>query len=445
MFEFDKIETPEIENPVIKEKIKPTLPLDTQLTPMNSIMKLITGSKWLVEYYRQMLTADMQPTPLDLEREAINQQYMKIVDLELRVENALSPQQDDKTKEFTMTGTANVFPGMVPIKGDMFLANTGDGIFTLFTVTRTMRLTNAMSSLHEIEYKAVSTLEQLHLENLAEKTSKEVVFNKDFLAIGKNPLLNAVEETTYQKSLEILDEVTRYYFDTFFDTVHDCFTIPNLDNHSAMDPFLNDFIIKIIPKRDYPQYNRIIQYNRHSIIPDDYKTVLDYLLHDDVNVAICSYPERLYLRSFLTHRFHVHSKGIETASVDYAVSVSPTDTEQPEILSWVTEPVGKFQLVQSNLIAPEDFTEQVYSGSSVINHSTVGNRYILSDAFYDFDFVNMSVIEKMIYNAIRKDPIHPNSVIKTIDYLMNQANLVDQHYLLPICYRLLEKSLVEIN
>lgn len=447
MFEFDKtdIETPVIENPVITDSPKPRLALETQRVPLDSVITHVSGSKWVIEYYRQYLTKDMQPTPLDLERDPVNQQYLKINDLEVRVEQALSPQQDDATKEFTMSGSATVFPGMIPIKGDMFIANTGDGQYTLFTVTRTNRLTNTLDSLYNIEYLAVSVLYQEHLDNLTEKTSKETVFNKDFISVGKNPLLSLAEDATYAEALEKLAGVTRYYFDRFFDNRFDCFTIPGLDNQTAFDPFLNEFVLKIIAKRDYPQYNKVQLFNTHSIASTDTFTVLDYLLENNVNINIASYIDVHYLPNVPTTRFQYYSKGIETSGIDYAVLVTKTPENRLEELRWLEEPEVPLQMMANSRITVLDFKEQQYSATLQITHPLFEDRYIFSSYFYDKDYGGMSVVEKMVSNAINGKEIGPTSVMILIDYLIGQASLVESYYLLPIAYRLLERSLSELT
>lgn len=445
MFEFDKkIEKPVIENPEIIKPVKTTLQLDTQKTPLSSIVTMVSGSKWVVEYYRQYLTPDMEPTPLDLDRDPVNQQYLKIRNLELRVESGLSPQQDDKTKEFAMVGTATVFPGMIPIKGDMLIANTGDGAMTLFTVTRTIRLTNTLDSLYDIEYKAVRTLDQLSVDNLTAKTSKETVFNKDFISVGKNPLLSLAESATYTEALETLQQVTRFYFDTFYDNQFECFTVPSLDCQTAIDPFLNEFILKIIAKRDFPQYNKVQLHNKHSIVKDNIRTVLDYLLHENTNVGIASYMSTEWLPSYIGHRFNVHSRGIETSGIDYMINVTKVIPTSIGDLKFNQDIQDEIQLVLGAEITALDFTEQQYSSSLALYYPAIGTRYIFSEYFYSSDYGNMSVVEKMVHNAINKKEIEPNSVMMLLDALMNQAKPIEQYYLIPICFRLLERSLSEI-
>jgi len=445
MFDFeDKITAPVIENPEIVLPIKTTLQLDTQKTPLSSIITMVSGSQWVVEYYRQYLTPDMQPAPLDLERDPVNQQYLKIRNLELKVESALSPQQDDKTKEFAMVGTATVFPGMIPIKGDMIIANTGDGAMTLFTVTRTIRLTNTLDSLYDIEYRAIRTLDQLSVDNLTAKTSKETVFNKDFISVGKNPLLSLAESATYTDALETLQQVTRFYFDTFYDNQFECFTVPSLDCQTAIDPFLNEFILKIIAKRDFPQYNKVHLHNKHSIVDPSIRTVLDYLLHENTNVGIASFVSTEWLPSYIGHRFHLHSRGIETSGMDYMINVTKTDRALVNELKFKSVLVEEVQLVLGTELTPLNFTQQQYSASLALYYPTLGTRYIFSEYFYANDYSQMSVVEKMVHNAINKKEIEPNSVMMLLDALMSQAKPIEQYYLIPICFRLLERSLSEI-
>lgn len=447
MFEFENkiIETEAPPQPDIKPNIKPTLALDTQKTPLTSIVTNVSGMKWIVEYYRQYLTQDMQPAPLDLEREEVHQQYLKIRDYELRVEQGLNPQQDPSTKEFMMSGSATVYPGMVPIKSDMFIANTGDGLYTLFVVTSVERMSNEQKSLYEIEYKAVTTLDEQYLENLTRKTSKEVVFNKDFLAIGKNPLLILEEEVEYQTAVGLLDEVARFYIDTFLDPQFDCFTVPDLFDRFTIDPLLADFIEKIIPKRNYPQYSRVISYNKHSVIAKSTFSVLDYLEDPSSNIKIKPFVQIIDMHRWTRDRFTAQSNGIDLSGYEFLITVRDSELEDENRYKRSETSSKAISLNPANVTTPLDFNQQVYSESTLVCNDIGGPYYIFTKAFYEQNYDEMSVIEKMTLNAIQEKEININSAIKMAEYLLGEAEPLQQYYFLPVMYRLLEMAMSEIN
>ena len=126
--------------------------VDTRYESKANLLTHVEGSSWNVNYYSQVLNADNAPIGQQVDRNAIYQQYTFIEMFELKVTQPLTSSQDSTTKEMTLIGTANVYPHVIPNRGDMFIADVGDGRTAIFKVTSCERKSIFKDTCYSIDY-----------------------------------------------------------------------------------------------------------------------------------------------------------------------------------------------------------------------------------------------------------------------------------------------------
>ena len=174
--------------------------VDSRYTPLSSLITHVEGSSWVVKYFSQVLDIDSEVSPQQLTKEAVYQQYTAINQLEMRVNNELSYSQDDASKAATVTGSATLYPCVIPNTGDMFLADIGDGREGIFTVTRTERKSLLKETCYQIEYVLVAySTDTERMRDLEQKTIKTLQFVKEFLLFGQNPVVVDSEYATVRE------------------------------------------------------------------------------------------------------------------------------------------------------------------------------------------------------------------------------------------------------
>lgn len=233
--------------------------VDTRYTPLASMLQYVEGSNWSTTYYSQVLGADNEPSPLQLDRAPIYQQYTRILQMELKVTTPLTTQQEPDTHSFTVTGAATSYPHFIPNKGDMFLADIGDGREGLFVVTNTEKRTILKESFYSIEYQLTTYSDsdrQAYLDNLDFKTVRTTHFVKDFLVFGQNPQVLSEDYNDLRTFKTEYEDLVGLYFHDFFSHRYQTLLVPD-QTKITYDPFLTRALLDVVETSEHPNIARI--------------------------------------------------------------------------------------------------------------------------------------------------------------------------------------------
>lgn len=166
-----------------------SIAVDTRYDPKETILAHVEGSSWTVDYYSQVLARDSGVSGQGLGTDPLYQQYNLIKGMEIKVTTALTHGQDTEKKEETESGTATVYPFVIPNVGDMFIADMLDGRRGIFQVKSSDRLAIFREACHSIDYELVSLGAADRIADLTRKVVKTAYFEKDFIYHGQNPIL----------------------------------------------------------------------------------------------------------------------------------------------------------------------------------------------------------------------------------------------------------------
>jgi hypothetical protein len=166
-----------------------TIVVDAKHEPLQSLITQVAGFSWTVDYYSQVITKDTALAGQDSALPAQLQQYKLIKDLEVKVSSALSPTQDNETKQMIATGEAIVHSMVIPNAGDMFTAEIGDGRIGVFQVQNTQKKSLMSQSVYSFEYTFIYYTDNYpsRYADLVKKVVQTHVYVKDFLTHGQNP------------------------------------------------------------------------------------------------------------------------------------------------------------------------------------------------------------------------------------------------------------------
>jgi hypothetical protein len=245
--------------------------VDTKWTPISSLMTMVEGSNWTVEYYSQIIDTDTPLTSQAVTLSAPYQQYRRIRDLTLKVTTPLQSVQDDVTKMMTVDGAAMIFAGLIPNEGDAFIADIGVGKPAVFRVKSTQKRSYFKEAIYNIEYAIVGT-DAEYLDDLANKVVQELVFRRDFVLYGQNPVIEAAAEVTIDELEETATRLTKQYFDMFFEPEFQTIIIPQQAT-SVYDPFLTEYLTRVFTREDSP----MVQHVRLPNVQDDVSMKQDNL------------------------------------------------------------------------------------------------------------------------------------------------------------------------
>lgn len=185
--------------------------VDSEYVPLSHIIVNAEGDKWPVDYYQQFLGLNDELMPLAKHTSPVHQQYTKINEFVIHVTGPLSQQQNSETKDFTVTGEATVFFGLIPNKGDMFVGDVGDGRAGLFTVTESERLTYTKEACYSIRYTMVDFITPENEADLESKVVRTFYFELALVELHERPFLTEADYNVYI-NLKDQDLQLRNYF-----------------------------------------------------------------------------------------------------------------------------------------------------------------------------------------------------------------------------------------
>lgn len=234
--------------------------VDLKRDPKETILAHVEGMSWTVDYYSQVLGRDSGVAGQGLGTDPQFQQYKLIKGMEIKVTSALSHSQDTETMVDEETGTATLYPFVIPNKGDMFIADLLDGRRGIFEITASQRLAIFREACHSIDYKLVSFGEQARLDDLARKTIQTAFFEKDFIYHGQNPILVGDDYENLQFLRRNYGTLITQYFKRFYSKEYGTLIMPD-QTGVVYDAFLVRAIFQHLSTWDARELTTLRQLN----------------------------------------------------------------------------------------------------------------------------------------------------------------------------------------
>lgn len=238
---------------------------DMHNVPVSSLLAYIDGYPWYVDYYGQITSEHSELKEVDAALPSIYQPYRKINGLELRVSSTLNSSFNQQNNFTEVTGSAVIYPFLVPNKGDYFITDAGQNQMGLFLITSVTRKTFNRDSVYEIDYELKGYLDQVkdQVETLKKSTVREYYFSKDRLIEGLSPILKTKDFHFVRDVKQIYEDIVKYYFSTFFNREYHSLCLPG-QRHAIYDHFVNNFLYKIVDVDDILEMQYNVQYGRQQ-------------------------------------------------------------------------------------------------------------------------------------------------------------------------------------
>lgn len=437
-------------NPNLTDERYKGVAVDTRYTPRKSLITHIAGFRWVIEYYSQYIGKDDEVASQEVNRPSVYQQYLCIHDLEVRVQDPLTSSQDSTSNEFTYTGSALMYVSQVPNKGDMFIADIGDGRQGLFTVTETTQNSIFRDSTYAIEYSLVNYLsEELH-NDLKIKTVKEVWFKKDFFAMGRNPFLIKEEAMFAEEIMKSLETMPREYLSQFYNQEHSTLIIPDQPN-DTYDAFLTKYISKTMSLDDHPHMLYLKTLNVQDPPFDQMKTFWDALFEMQPRMMNVVSP---VMKMFYANKGYqvTNFSSFRLSGIDYLYyhrDVASHIANQVDNIQIEASPEQNFLIPQDLFTAlPVDMLQglpyTITSPMPLIKKVLDDEYYVFSEAFYREDYEEMSVLEMLTWDGLHNKPISFTMLGHLLKQYYYWPNL-EKYYYMPVLMFLMRSCFKDIN
>lgn len=432
--------TPVITNPpkVVDKPFDSPL-VDTKYTPLSSLITFVEGYNWTVDYYSQVIGKDSQLQGQDPSLPKQYQQYKLIKALELKAENPITWNQDTVTKSFTAQGTSTMHSTLIANKGDMFVADVGDGRLGVFEVNTTTKKSLMAESVYSLEYTLIYFVDEYPNKkaDLDNKVVQTLHYARDLLAHGQAPVITTQEYNTIEQLHSLYNEIVDNYMNWFYSRETKTLLVPNQET-MVYDSFVASFVSKLLNTDDHKYVRELILLN----CGDD-----DVLLEDHLYKALEKKSPRTlemanrYMgvtsaRSFSANPLLASIRMTRVSFVVYPKGRQETPDSNFNSLS--SKVVIDFDYLPSKT-RPGDISTIITD--NVIDHSGVANRpvikpihendtYVFSNAFYKNEPVQ-SLLEILVLNFINDRHNSPKDIYDVSSRYHNWG-AVERFYYLPI-------------
>ncbi len=397
--------------------------IDTRTVPAATLLTHVEGSSWVVkEWYSQIKGGDNPLLGQQLNLPPHLQQYTKIKKLELKVTQDLRPSQDPSNNEQVMVGNANVFGGLIPNKGDMFVATNADGRLCVFKCTQSEKKSMLREAVYAVEYQMVYFAEKVYQDDFAAKTVRTLVFVSDYINFGQNPFLQEEAFDTMRSLTEYYNSIMRMWFRSFLSVEYNTLILPG-QTLTIYDHFLTGAIQSVFNTWDAPEVRRVRRLNCDDDTNMKLSTLWDVIIQNDrflMNEAI-KRVGGLYTSRFT---FAPSLDGIRYSGV--RATVYPIDP----VRSFDYQRTYKEQLVDEDIVLSKtmDWVPPTDGKPSLIKPVTIDDYYVLSKAFYDKVEGEQSLLEIQVNNWIEGETIDQRVLVALAESYNSWGGLERLYY-----------------
>ncbi len=442
--------------------------VDTQNAPLNTLLAYVDGMPWTVNYYRQVITTQSDLKEQDVGETGVYQQYEKINNMEIRVTESLSGDQNQDTAQMKISGAALIYPFLTPNVGDMFIADAGFNQKGVYTIDAVERKSFNLDTTYQISYHLMDFTNRApgRVADLDTKVIREYYFDKSRLMMGMPPTLTTQDYANMQSLTRYFQQIVNDYFNVFYIHDYDTLAIPG-QGTGCYDPFVVDYVLKIVNTFD----NLVIRKVRNYATDND-----DYLRQPQFwkmmltrDIGMLPYINRFMgLVDVKYFNYNSMFKGIRYSRMSYVLYPTTADFSMmnPNDLVPVSDPLlmnydtpGTTVFSQAPIFKPQAFRQLVDSKSSggslvdLLANSTTANNtigqviypslnldhsYVLSGAFYS-QSGKLSLLETLVTNYLEGNALSLDDIVSCCKIYRNW-NRMDQFYYLPILMTLIKTA-----
>lgn len=372
--------------------------VDTRLKADTSVITFIPGFQWTVHYYSQIIGRDEGLSVFSPNQLPVYQSYHLIKDFEVRLQGELSPNFDEKDSSMSMTGTAILYPSLIPNNGDCFIADIGDGQAGLFTVTHSIQKTQFKQTTYEIQFELIRYMNQSIEDELSQRVNKTSYFVKNRYLYGQDPIIISEEYNRINDLKEANSLLINQWLQSFFSPEYCTLRVPT-SPEVVYDPYVMRAVQSVIEQKDHPIMGRMQVYACNE------KLIASNI---DVYKLILQREKQLLPFAFKTFKTMGANNGHwdpqladfrysrMTHLVEPAEQIENGDADEMYHLS-------NHGHTQLSVLDPESETY----ASGLIHPAHKDGYYVFSRAFYENDRDGWSDLEAMVHQFLREEMINP--------------------------------------
>lgn len=400
----------------IEEPLKTSI-VETQFTPRSALLTHLGGARWIVDYYSQVIGTNEELKAFDPNQQTIYQSYRRINRCEILLQGGLNTSVSGPTNEAKISGTAILYPGLIPNQYDVIIGDIGDGRLGQFTITEPpQRKSYFNDAAYEVNFE-MSRYYDLSLEKaLDQRVIKNLFFQRDYLTYGQNPYL-IEEDFHHHKNLErYIVSLEDRWVKEFYNGAKKVFLVPGQAD-LTYDPYIVDAVMALFTQNNNSLYRQVNVLNVDDWGLNEVDSLWTLLLTRD-EFKIDSVFRQFTLISSNRFSMVAQLNSIRFSGVRSVVVPKNHD------MGYGNSEYGNGGLAvgfcgdccsscsSNDSFDPNDTIPTVDDGTEGTKLPKVNGDgyYILSKAFYEKDFAHMTKFEKLLWNGILRNKVDPSEV-----------------------------------
>jgi len=253
------------------------LDTDTYQKVSRALAAYTSGSSVTVTYFHDLAdggkTIRSHVADMASERNIIHGSYLRINNLEMKLQEPWNYQMNPETGQFDIVGVGVMYQQMVPSIGDVFFAFVGDGVVGKFSITSSRPMSWRRDKVFQVGF----SLNQIDDENktlfniYVAMTEEERIFEKTTFLANPGALLTQVAYKQLQTLRTWRPRMISYYYNTFYNATYD--TLINVEGN--YDPYVVHFMHQ---KVSFSEESRVSKQIYPNVINTFYNTIWSRML-----------------------------------------------------------------------------------------------------------------------------------------------------------------------
>lgn len=444
--------------------------------PLETIISFIGGSNWYVDYYSQVLRSGEELKPFDRSSLTVYQTYRCIHNFQLKLQGGLTSTDQQSSGRIEQTGTMIIPPyvSLSPNIYDMFIADIGEGVAGLFTITGVNKLSLNAQAAFECNFELVTAMTDGLEKQLNHKTVEDLYFKKDLLMLGENPIIQREEYHGVNRLEELEKEIAQLWLSGNFSYEASTIAVPH-QPEPTYDPYVARAMTNLIDYRTHPNYGQVKLYNCDDHRMAKYMDIFTVLAEN----------KKHYLARCFTKAIAVDTRQLKVMALQNTIRFShmnrvvvPTQSNlDPDNYGWLwsipqqskhnliltpssvtpppttsccpadpMEPCGPSTLgtsggtigsgdIKDNVVDYNQPTDVGMAIPKITNES-----YVLSMAFYQGDLPNCTLFERKLHQILNGEHLDWQTVSKFCEAYPRWGRL-EQYYLTPLLICMIRSAL----
>jgi hypothetical protein len=385
-----------------------------------NLLGYIKGSYVIVTYYNNDTVSDLKSQTIDQTTisNTIHESYTKINKMELIFSEQLQFSYDKDRNVSIISGVALVYPGIVPIKGDLFIMTLNDGKSGIMHIGSVERIGYRQGAFHKVTFTQRYYAEDDSFAKIEASVSNTVNFVKSTF-LGDSTTLLKTDQFNQLKRLEaIKDTIIKYYYTRYFRSDIGSIMHPSPENY--YDPYLVNFLTSRISIRQ--SINRAKQL--YPSLPYYEFSIWD-MFNDKFNTDVTILMNNFSFYQLTPTYFDANITSL--INQKFIILSNPNDIQTP-----LTGSIDGDELIGYSM----------YKNSTKISEDSY---YIFSKAFYDAEIDKMNDLEKLVYDTITNKSVTDITSFLDIVTVYNKLSLSDGFYTIPIYMWLIDMAIATLT